>query len=86
MKVIRPANVSSKSTIIEVDDNELHLFEMQKNRKVINTVKNSINALANINSQVIEGIKSAVDYYNHAYKTKIEIIVKDVKIGGKKKC
>ena len=86
MKIIRPANKSSKFTLIEVDDNELHLFEMQRNRKVLNTVKKSMELLQELNFQTVEGMKAAVSYYNAAYKHKIETTMKDIKIGRPKKC
>ena len=72
MKIIKKSTKMDNCNIVEVSDDELRLFEMQKARKVKNAVRKSITNLIMINEDIITALKSAIIYNNLAYKSKIE--------------
>lgn len=87
MKIIKIATKADNCNIISVDNGELKLFEMQKAKTVKNAVQKSIQNMLQINDGLTSALKSAVTYYNLAYRNKIELTYTEValKPKGKKK-
>lgn len=87
MKIIKVATKTDNCNIISVDDNELKLFAMQKEREIKLAVRKSINNMLAINEQLVRALRTAVIYNNLAYKSKIELTYTEValKPKGKKK-
>lgn len=85
MKVIKSATKYDTSTIIAVDATELKLFEMQKSRRVKTLVRKSIKAMIDINEDLTNAIKFAVNYHNTAYRGKIECEYTTISVKQKSK-